>query len=507
MDSEGGQVRVVLVGRTGLEGVMRRRGGITLLRPRDASGAIGELVEDLEGSACDRTIVLAGIDSVPSGRSAAFTSALRLIDDRIRVLGVDRESLSGFDGIVSSAASADEVLAWASVRDQASGGRTTSSAPVPATLPTASRATPVRSTPEPRTPAPVPAREPMLRAVPPPAPASTQTLEAPAIPAAPMGHQVPEAVDVHAHTPLGALLAGRDPIEAALGNLRVLMGTDVRFITNKPGPEWDAAQQDGVEVSHAGRVLGRLLAGQSVSRDDLRREASWLAGWVMLSLQQEQLKRAAFTDELTGAWNRRYFQRFLSAAIEQARATRQSVSLLVFDIDDFKRYNDQYGHPAGDEILSEAARLITSVIRPTDRVCRIGGDEFAVIFHDPEGPRNPASPNSGKGLHSIVEVARRFQKQICQHRFPKLGGEAPGTLTISGGMATYPWDGKSVEELLERADALAIQSKRQGKNAITLGPGAVHVCGHDELASLDGPDTPRETPRDVQAGHASIPSP
>jgi diguanylate cyclase (GGDEF)-like protein len=140
----------------------------------------------------------------------------------------------------------------------------------------------------------------------------------------------------------------------------------------------------------------------------------------------------------------------------------------MFDIDDFKVYNDTYGHAAGDEILVEAVKLLRSVIRPSDKVCRIGGDEFVVIFHEPQGPRSPAS----KHPSDIFQIAHRFEKEICGHKFPKLGRDAPGTLTISGGLATYPWDGATAEALLELADQLALKSKRQGKNCITLGPGA-----------------------------------
>jgi two-component system cell cycle response regulator len=113
------------------------------------------------------------------------------------------------------------------------------------------------------------------------------------------------------------------------------------------------------------------------------------------------------------------------------------------------------------------------VIRPTDKVCRIGGDEFVVIFYEPTGPRTPAS----KPPSTVYEIAQRFQQEIAAHKFPKLGREAPGPLTVSGGLATYPWDGSSGEALLARADELALQSKRQGKNAILLGPGAERERG------------------------------
>jgi diguanylate cyclase (GGDEF)-like protein len=191
-----------------------------------------------------------------------------------------------------------------------------------------------------------------------------------------------------------------------------------------------------------------------------------------LSEQHRQLQHAALTDELTGAWNRRYCMRYLDQAIEQARRNRRDLTLMLYDLDNFKHYNDTYGHGAGDEILTETVRLLKSCIRPTDRVCRIGGDEFAVIFDDPRGPR------SGDGKHptSIADLAERFQRQICMHKFPKLGPDAESTLTISGGMATFPWDASDASTLIERADALVLESKRLGKGLITLGPGAESVC-------------------------------
>jgi diguanylate cyclase (GGDEF)-like protein len=104
------------------------------------------------------------------------------------------------------------------------------------------------------------------------------------------------------------------------------------------------------------------------------------------------------------------------------------------------------------------------VVRPTDRVCRIGGDEFAVIFYEPKGPRESGSRHP----QSIHAIADRFQSQIRGHKFPRLQ-EAPGPLTVSGGLATYPWDGATAADLLAKADQLALESKRQGKNVITIG--------------------------------------
>ncbi len=275
-----------------------------------------------------------------------------------------------------------------------------------------------------------------------------------------------DAEDASEAALIAAVLRGREVLPMALARIERRLGVPVRFEASEEGA--------GVPVAWQGRHFGYLI-GEGCADEALAREASWLAGWLRLVEQQAELRRAALTDPLTGAWNRRYFDRFLPAAIERARRARESLTLLVFDIDDFKRFNTEHGHAAGDEILIETVRLLRSVIRPSDRVCRIGGDEFCVIFHEPQGPRVPGS----KPPENVYQISRRFQEKICKHEFPKLGSEAPATLSISGGLATYPWDGRSAEELLEHADRLALQSKAQGKNAILLGPGAQRVCGMD----------------------------
>ncbi len=225
-------------------------------------------------------------------------------------------------------------------------------------------------------------------------------------------------------------------------------------------------------IVYAGRELGVLHAPSPASREAMEPWAAWASRWLAIRQRIEQLRDLSLRDEQTGAWNRRYFNRFLQRILDRARSERQQVTLLVFDIDDFKLYNDHFGHAAGDDILREAARLMQSVVREHDVVARIGGDEFAVIFWDAEEPRRQGSRHPD----DVMRAARRFQQAICAHRFPKLAEDAHGTLTISGGLASYPWDGQTPDELLHKADIMALQSKQQGKNAITLGPGAMRQC-------------------------------
>jgi len=115
--------------------------------------------------------------------------------------------------------------------------------------------------------------------------------------------------------------------------------------------------------------------------------------------------------------------------------------------------------------VRQAARRLAHVVGVTENVARIGGDEFAVIFYEPEGPRQEGSRHP----QSVFDIAQRFQQHVQQHKFPKMVGLAQGSLTVSGGLATFPWDGMTVDELVKSADERALQSKRQGKNAITLG--------------------------------------
>ncbi|MEX0776297.1 MAG: GGDEF domain-containing protein [Phycisphaeraceae bacterium] len=251
---------------------------------------------------------------------------------------------------------------------------------------------------------------------------------------------------------------------------------DTQLISAADDAKADAAvppQHLHAAVNYRGRLMGTLHAPLPATPDILTAWADWLARWLAIEAQLRGLWDMALKDELTGTWNRRFFHRFLEMILHRAADERFRVTVMVFDIDDFKLFNDHYGHGAGDEILREAAKLMRSVVRTHDVVARIGGDEFAVIFWDAEEPRRPNSQHP----IDVRIAADRFQKALCSHKFPKLVDPTRDTLTISGGLASFPWDGRTPEELVERADAMAMQSKRQGKNAITLGPGALRACG------------------------------
>lgn len=214
------------------------------------------------------------------------------------------------------------------------------------------------------------------------------------------------------------------------------------------------------------RLLGHLVHERPEDRPRLQGWVEWLSHWILLGGQFEQLEQMAWTDHLTGAGNRRALEQILDTVLEVAREELAAVTVMCFDIDDFKQYNDRFGHEAGDHVLRETVRLLRSVIRRGDHVFRVGGDEFVVVFADRSGPRSRGS----QPPDSIEKIAERFQQQVGSLRLPQIGVDAKETLSISAGLVTYPWDGRTTRELLTAADRLALKSKRSGKNVITFGP-------------------------------------
>jgi len=190
-----------------------------------------------------------------------------------------------------------------------------------------------------------------------------------------------------------------------------------------------------------------------------------------------QLERLATEDDLTGLKNRRYVREFLRQIIIRAESEKLPVTLFVFDIDDFKHYNDRYGHAVGDEVLKQAATMMRRCCRTHDIIGRIGGDEFAVVFWDcpadikkkgPSKAENERRGNRGEHPHKAVVMSERFRKQISSTDLSLLGTKGKGKLTISGGLASFPEDGSKVKELFEKADQAMLEAKRSGKNQIYL---------------------------------------
>lgn len=180
-----------------------------------------------------------------------------------------------------------------------------------------------------------------------------------------------------------------------------------------------------------------------------------------LAGRMSELHFLATTDELTGLLNRRAFYEQVDAILrEQGDIEDFRAAVLVYDIDDLKRHNDEFGHASGDAILRETASLIRETCRTHDRVARMGGDEFAVLFWG-----LPREPNS-QPLQGIETLTERLLAALRERNFSSLGPNAPGALTISGGLAQFPQHGLSCQALLTCADRALYQAKQAGKNSI-----------------------------------------
>ncbi len=227
----------------------------------------------------------------------------------------------------------------------------------------------------------------------------------------------------------------------------------------------EAVIQRGDE--RVGRVgLGpREGGGYGVGAADRLRQYAEL---VEVTLGQSQAiakwRRLALTDDLTRLGNRRFFNERLDDILAQAADQRSRVTLFLFDIDDFKAYNDVWGHETGDGLLSEVAEVLLRCTRHDDIVARVGGDEFAVVFWDAEAPRRPPSDHPA----DPTALSERFREAVAGHEFRCLGPQGPGPVTISGGLAFCPWDGVTREQLLRVADQALLAAKRAGKNRIQI---------------------------------------
>ena len=183
-----------------------------------------------------------------------------------------------------------------------------------------------------------------------------------------------------------------------------------------------------------------------------------LAGTVAVAIDNArlhgQVKAMAVTDAVSGLYNRHAFEEFLTTEIKRANRYGNIFSLIIFDIDSFKRYNDTWGHPSGDVRLKSTADLIRTNQRQYDIAARYGGDEFAIILP------NTGTEGSKQFAKRLLESARESAAEVSTDDSPVSG------YTLSIGYATYPEDGDTFDAILHAADQAELTAKRLGKNRI-----------------------------------------
>jgi diguanylate cyclase (GGDEF)-like protein len=175
----------------------------------------------------------------------------------------------------------------------------------------------------------------------------------------------------------------------------------------------------------------------------------------------ERVKQLAYIDGLTGIFNRRFFEMRIAEEIERARRFGAGMAVIMVDIDQFKRLNDEFGHLLGDEVLRQVSSLFHQQLRKFDVVCRYGGEEFAILLSQ----TNPQ--------HAMA-VAEKLRRMVETWQFPGV----PRPVTISAGAATYPEHGTSRDELVKASDAGLYAAKQAGRNRVYLAPDQQKSTAH-----------------------------
>lgn len=201
-----------------------------------------------------------------------------------------------------------------------------------------------------------------------------------------------------------------------------------------------------LNVIHTHFVLGDEIVMISFITPML---AGTLFGCLLARIQllSDQLQKLAYTDNLTGIFNRLHLDRLLESEIEKVKRYGGELSIIFFDIDHFKRINDTHGHPVGDEVLKELAKVVTKTNRSTDIFARYGGEEFIIL-----------TPSTN--IDGAVEHANRLKQNIEQHAF------SIGRVTVSFGVTELRPSLDTQQTLIERVDQALYQAKSDGRNCV-----------------------------------------
>jgi diguanylate cyclase (GGDEF)-like protein len=246
-------------------------------------------------------------------------------------------------------------------------------------------------------------------------------------------------------------------------------GKPYRFGIGIPNPSCSHAGSDiprhsiCVPLTAQNENLGNLYIASNQKRDvkivdEEQKFIEDIANSLALALGnlrlREKLHNLSIRDALTGLFNRRYLDETLPREINRAERGNNQLSMLLFDIDHFKQFNDTHGHDAGDIVLRKMSEAVISNIRESDIACRYGGEEFIIILPD-----------------TTIETAERRAEALrndISHLKLEYKGEDIGKITISVGVAAYPQNGTKRDTLIKSADESAYLAKKAGRNQVVV---------------------------------------
>jgi diguanylate cyclase (GGDEF)-like protein len=242
----------------------------------------------------------------------------------------------------------------------------------------------------------------------------------------------------------------------ALSTGKSVIENNVNFVDGYIAGFAETQSEMCVPLIFFGEKLG-VLALESARKDAFDRDdlqplesvADICAAAIQNASYFDRMKQLAYVDGLTGIHNRRYFEMRVVEELERAGRFQGRMSIIMVDIDNFKRLNDEFGHLLGDEVLRSVSTIMKQQLRKVDLVCRYGGEEFAIVVAETSG-------------ENALRVAEKLRKQVESHHFPGV----PRPVTISCGVADYPTHGITRDEVVAAADNALYQAKQAGRNRV-----------------------------------------
>lgn len=235
---------------------------------------------------------------------------------------------------------------------------------------------------------------------------------------------------------------------------------DKRFLKYKQDELTERSSFLSIPLMYKGEVYGVINFGRpgasGFSLTDVKM-LTLVANQVALAIANAKLhtktRELSVTDELTGVHNRRHFQQMLQMEWKRAVRFERELSVVMLDIDHFKEYNDTYLHLEGDRVLKRIGRILKDNLREVDTVARFGGEEFVLLL--------PSTDKAG-----AVAAAEKVRQFLEKERFVTEKGEPTRPVTISCGIAMYPSDVQTIEDLIDHADIALYKAKSEGRNRV-----------------------------------------
>jgi diguanylate cyclase (GGDEF)-like protein len=258
--------------------------------------------------------------------------------------------------------------------------------------------------------------------------------------------------------PGGRFPASQEPWSRVIATSGSVIEND---LTTTPEPKrlfLESASRMSIPLISFGQTLGVLTLHSSqpnAFRQNALQSLESVADICANSIQNahyvERVKQLAYLDGLTGIFNRRFFELRIMEEIERARRYGTGMAVIMADIDQFKKLNDEFGHLLGDEVLRQVSSLFHQQLRKIDVVCRYGGEEFAILL-------------TQTNTQQAAAIAEKLRRLVEAYQFPGV----PRTVTISAGVAAFPEHGKSRDEMVRAADNGLYAAKQAGRNRVCL---------------------------------------